>query len=374
MAKRVPLPVEVITEILLKLSVKTLLRCKCVCKSWLSLISDPHFAISHFQLAASPRLLFIARLGSETLSIDFHACLDDDSASSQQPDFLCPRSYPEIRGSCRGFLFLDFYRDFYIWNPSTRVHKRIHLSPLTIASHSYFNANNRTFSLLHGLGYDVSTDDYMIVVGSYKYNYTNPSVYSSIDLEIFSLRANEWEQIEFDSDLPYRNIASPQGGRRVGSFLNGSIHWLVYNYETKSNVIIAYDLKEMTLSEIALPDDFNSGHSLRIYDLMVFGGLISVWIVKSSKIKIWVMQEYAAHSSWTKTLDFSFYPAPGFSPVCFTNRGDIVGPVADGGLAKLNDKGQLQEYHSYGGRCFMRSEMAVYTESLLSLPDDTGQA
>jgi len=43
------------------------------------------------------------------------------------------------------------------------------------------------------------------------------------------------------------NTERPEGAPRVGSFLNGSIHWLVYNYETEMDVIIAYDLKEKTM-------------------------------------------------------------------------------------------------------------------------------
>jgi F-box interacting protein len=384
MAKNsVHLPQEVISEILLKLPVKTLLRCRSVCKLWLSLISDPHFTTSHFQLASSTRLLFIEYRDSQTLSIDFNAWLDDDSAFSLSPDFLHLESRPEIGGSCRGFLFIYCYRDFYLWNPSTRVHKQIPLSPLTIASNSDDSGSSSNsssdsdndhysiFNLLYGFGYDVSTDDYMVVLGSYKFN---PTVCCSIDLEIFSLRANEWEEIEFDSDLPYTKTARSQSGPRVGSFLNGSIHWLVYNYETRSDVIIAYDLKEMTMSEIGLPDDFDIDFSTDIYDLSVFRGLISVWNVEMSTLKIWVMQEYAVDSSWIKTLDFNFEPAPDFCPVCFTDGGDIVGPVADGGLAKLDDEGDLLQYHTYGGCYFARSQLAVYTESLLSLPDGIEQA
>jgi len=272
------LPQEVITEILLQLPVKTLLRCKCVCKSWLSMISDPHFATSHFhKFAASPRLLFFDYDAPDALTIDFHAYLHDDSASSLSPDFLHPQSVPEIGGSCRGFLFLRCYRDFYIWNPSTSVRKQIPVS----------NSNKYSVKLLYGFGYDLLTDDYIVVVESYKCGYRKMS---SIDLEIFSLRANEWKQIELDSDLPYRNPANSEGGPKVGSFLNGSIHWLVYNYETEMNVIIAFDLKEMTMSEIALPDDCYSDYSLKIYDVLLFQGLISVWNVEMSTLKMWVMQ------------------------------------------------------------------------------------
>ncbi|CAK8542486.1 unnamed protein product [Lathyrus sativus] len=376
--KSVHLPPELITEILLRLPVKTLLRCKCVCKSWLSLISNPDFATSHFQFAVSPpthKLVFLENYfdAPETISIDFDASLYDDSSySSLSLEFLRFRSCCEIVGSCRGFLFLHCDSYFYLWNPSTGVHKNIPASPITIASVDYFPLP------LYGFGYSPSTDDSLVVFGSYQCRGSYSSADSSIDLAIFSLRANEWKQVESGSQFPYRIIPKGGGaGPRTGLLLNEVIHWLVYNYEASSYAIIAFDLKEIKMSEIALPDEFIlsvSNTSLIDYDLLVVGGLISAWNVKKYKIEIWVMQEYKVHSSWIKTLNFSFYPAPDFSPLCFTNFGDIVGTVRGGGLVKLNDKGQLLEHHSYGNCYFERSQMTVYTESLLSLPSGTGQA
>ncbi|GMN28401.1 hypothetical protein TIFTF001_002037 [Ficus carica] len=41
------LPTEVIVEILLKIPSKSVISCKCVCKSWRVLISNPHFVKAH---------------------------------------------------------------------------------------------------------------------------------------------------------------------------------------------------------------------------------------------------------------------------------------------------------------------------------------
>ncbi|KAL3005892.1 hypothetical protein AAZX31_08G246000 [Glycine max] len=73
-----PLPPELIREILLSLPVNSLLQCKRVCKAWLSLISDPQFFISHY-----------------------------------------------ILGSCRGLILLYYDRscDLILWNPSIGVHR-----------------------------------------------------------------------------------------------------------------------------------------------------------------------------------------------------------------------------------------------------------
>jgi F-box interacting protein len=257
------------------------------------------------------------------------------------------------------------YKSLYLWNPSTGIHKEIPNSPLTIAS------NHCTSKLLCGFAYEPLTDDYFVVLGSFD---ASTRAYGPIDLEIFSLRTNKWKQIEIDSHLPYTNTANTADGPIVGLFLNGSIYWLVHNYETRRNDVIALDLKEMRLSEIAIPVDFYRDSSFIDYDLFVFGGLISVWIIENYTVEIWVMQDYGEHISWTKTVNFSYHPAPNFNPIYFTNCGDIVGTVGDGGLVKFDDKGLLLNYRSNDDCFFDRSQMVVYTESLLSFPDVSEQA
>ncbi|XP_050914396.1 F-box protein CPR1-like [Lathyrus oleraceus] len=366
--KSVHLPEELIIEILLRLTVKTLLRCKCVCKSWLSLISNPNFATSHFQLAASPTNKLVC-LGnnSETLSIDFNASLNDESSyASLSYDFLPGGSCPDIVGSCRGFIFLDAYTNFYLWNPSTRVHTKIPTSPITNLPDSYIN------TYLYGFAYDRSTDDYSIVLGSCDSRAFDYRVPCSICFEIFSLRPNKWKHIELEAYL----IIYFRYHSNTGLLLNDSIHWMVHNYdETLTDdiieVIIAFDLKESKMSKIALPYGFDSKDDSSNHDLLVFGGLISASIVEMHTIKIWVMKKYAVHSSWTKILEFSVDPAlhGSLSIVCFTNCGDIIGKDDEGGLIKFNDKGKLLEHHSGPKSIDSKTfEMAVYTESLLSLP------
>ncbi|CAK8542474.1 unnamed protein product [Lathyrus sativus] len=376
--KSVHLPDELIIEILLRLSVKTLLRIKCVCKSWLSLISLPYFATSHFQLAVSRPthgLVLLKTYSSDdhkALIVDFDASLKDDSSYAplthhfQPPGISCRKV--KIGGSCRGFIFLHTHTDFYLWNPSTRVHTKIPASPVVFVSKS----NIHPYTFLYGFAYDHKTDDYLIVLGS------SYSPASSIDLEIFSLRANKWEQIEIGSHFPY--ITRVIYGE-VGLLLNNTIHWVVFNYETSRDVIIAFDIKERKMSEIALPCDVCATDCPHDFSLSVLGGLISASVVEMQTVKIWVMQNYAMHSSWTKIIEFSFgfVPLHSLAIAFFTNCGDIIGTDNRGGLVKFNDKGQQLEHRKCGkgydaDQRFKRSQMVVYTESMLSLPCGTGEA
>ncbi|KAK9902487.1 hypothetical protein M0R45_001576 [Rubus argutus] len=46
------LPQGLVVDILSRLSVKTLFHCRCVCKSWVCIISDPHF--HHLRVSRLP--------------------------------------------------------------------------------------------------------------------------------------------------------------------------------------------------------------------------------------------------------------------------------------------------------------------------------
>jgi len=363
------LPLELIIQILLWLPVKSLLHFKCVCKSWFSLISDPHFANSHFQITAkhSRRVLFMTNHAPTTLSLDFEA-LDCDNAVTEIPNpipnFIKPPSNFQVvdylatnSSSCRGFIFLHNFPDLFIWNPSNGVYKQIPLSP----NHS------NSFHNLYGFGYDQLRDDYLVV------SVTSQKLMSYPRLRFFSLRDNTWNELEA-APFPYVLHYSVH---RVGSLLNGAIHWLVFRSDIKCLVIIAFDLMERKLVEMPLPDGFD--HATNNCNLWVFGEFLSLWANDwdNQRVEIWVMNEYKVHSSWTKTLvlpvddiyTLSFYP------ICSTKNGGILGTDNVTQLLKYNDRGQLLEHGSFwDGPIPFGSQVTVYTESLLSLPGDNVQA
>ncbi|GAU19175.1 hypothetical protein TSUD_198560 [Trifolium subterraneum] len=360
------LPSELNTEILLRLPVKSLIRLKSVCKSWFTLISDTNFANSHFQFSESTqttrsRILSISGLPPQIRSIDFQALLNDNHSVSPNPNLSLPQSFfpLRIRGSCKGFIFLNCSAYNLLWNPSTGFHKQIPSSPNT---RSLFGTNSN----LYGFGYDHSRDDYLLV-----------SLYcdalfaedTSSPLEIFSLRDNIWKQI-----VDTHRYSCGYQNRKAGLLFNGAIHWFLTGWE---NVIVAFDLMERKLLKISLPD----GLAFHLPDirLWVFGEFLSLWAIMDGIVEIWVMKEYKVHSSWTKTLVFPIYDIrsfshdiPYFSPIYSKKNGDIIGTIRGTGLAKYNSKGQLSGHCSYCDDS-RGSQAVMYTESLLSLPSDSKQ-
>ncbi|XP_058759174.1 F-box/kelch-repeat protein At3g23880-like [Vicia villosa] len=356
--KTMYLPHELILQILLRLPVKSLIRFKCVCKLWFSLISyDSHFANSHFQLTTvihTRRILFISTSTSQIRSIDFEASLDD--TASLNINFMLPQSYLDlqIKGSCRGFLVLWCSSNIYLWNPSTGVHKQIPFPPF---------GSNLDATYFYGFGYDQSTDDYLVVSMSDDSNSAN--FYSH--LEFFSLRANTWKEIECTTGthFPYMNACDDP---RVGSLFNDAIHWLAFRNDIPMNVIVAFHLLERKLFDIHLPDDFD--HEPTDCELWVFREFLSLRAMEDDIVEVWVMKEYNVHSSWIKTLVLPMdgIPIHYFSPI-YSSNGNIIGTDGGTGLVRYNDKGKLLDHHSYcNDAC--GSQFAMYIESLLSLDNE----
>lgn len=350
------LPDELITKILVRLPVKSLIRFKSVCKSWFSLISDNHFANSHFQVTAAThtlRILFLTATPEfRYIAVDSLFTDDYNEPVPLNPNFPLPEFEfdLEIKASCRGFIYVHTCSEAYIWNPSTGFLRQIPFPP---------NVSNLIF---YGFGYDESTYDYLVVSVSYVY------------LGIFSLRANAWNEIVSPTHLPFCSKSSPFVYPLVESVFNGAIHWLAFNYDTHEYLVVAFELVERKLVEIPLPDDFDHGYT--VCGLWVCRGFLSLWVmVDEDTVDIWVMKEYKVQSSWTKTLVLTTYDTiHNVSLVCCTTSGDIVGTDSRTGLVRYDEEGEFLEHTYYCKDSRNGFRLAMYTESLLSLPSDNEEA
>ncbi|XP_054820751.1 F-box/kelch-repeat protein At3g23880-like [Prosopis cineraria] len=175
-------PEDLVREIMVRLPVKSLLRFKCVAKSWYAQITDPHFISKHFEWSVSISSNFRNQLIFRRHGLTLKPCLSLIS-KDQEPKYCVPHDielpfadkdlrWITVYGQCNGifclqgvfrgdnldgtFTYFDGRRHIIIlWNPATKDTKLLRLpqilDPIDMARAMY------------GFGIDLITKDYKIV-------------------------------------------------------------------------------------------------------------------------------------------------------------------------------------------------------------------
>ncbi|KAI3432170.1 uncharacterized protein J3R85_007575 [Psidium guajava] len=196
---------DIETLILLRLPVKSLLRFKCVCKRWSSLISTPQFAKTHLEIAASsPRILLATNppqsVNCESLRDDDHAGHEGMPLTQLQSPIEAPAGCrAHVVGYCNGLVCLEYddHQIVVLWNPAAGESRNI-----PNASYGYFQAT------ICELGYDPLIDDYKILRhcrmmdGYVCLEYSMPPEYNVFD--VFALKTGSWRRVhDKHDDLKY---------------------------------------------------------------------------------------------------------------------------------------------------------------------------
>ncbi|GKC84346.1 putative F-box domain-containing protein, partial [Tanacetum coccineum] len=225
---------DVVEEILLRLDVEDLLRCKSVCKLWYSLISSDCFVQSHLNRTHKKnhghrrRRIFL---------------LNDCS------NFCC-----RIIGSSNGLICISPYAaQFLVTNPSTREVKNLPTLDGVVQKNRW--------KLCWGFGYDFSIDDYKLVVGIRIGDHRTC-------FHVLTLKSNVWRLVG-DVNYNTNNIAS--------------------------KIIISFDLSQEEFQEIPLPDDTRYVRQFFSWLGIIEECLC---IFTSDYNPTWVMESYNVKQSW----------------------------------------------------------------------------
>lgn len=275
-----------VAEILCRLPIKSLLRFKCVSKEWYSLISDPKFALylQKRQGEINNNNTTHQRVLLLTISPDRLQSFDCLSRCITDLNFNFPfQSRPNvIIGSCNGLVCMALLgsKDFFIYNPSTRVYKKLPDPDISLGS-----------PYLYGFGYDSSTDDYKVLA----------IACHRVLLKVFSMKAFSWRDVQYNIGVKlFYGTESPA----KGCLFNGALHWLVsgFRFGLQDPVIIAFDLAEekfRRVGEACHPSSVSLG---------VVGGCLSLNICclncgdRTTDFELWVMKQYGVHSSWERLI------------------------------------------------------------------------
>ncbi|KAJ9558805.1 hypothetical protein OSB04_013419 [Centaurea solstitialis] len=334
----VELPDEVIVEILSFLPVKSLLRFRLVCRSWLNLISSPKFKLMHLRNfnQLNPRY-FVRRIDYDEDEELYNVRYDDeafglDIGTDIEFPFDRIRVGYRIVGCCNGVVCLsddddssegEFYLDdgIILWNPSIR--RKLTL-PLPM-SYSYGLRYPSAPFLVFGFGYDNISDDFKVVCLAYDECYPTRS---RPKVEVYTVKTGIWRKVVFPGDLRCFNI-QPAWSQ---IFSNGCVHWIcTFDSNWSRYSILTFDVTTELFGEIRLPDFLEQTHFLKISAVgeslavihtfpINFDGLRST----ESTYVVMVMKEYKNPTSWT-TLYHTHYPDLDFGqPLRVRNNGYMV--------------------------------------------------
>uniref|UniRef100_A0A2N9J9Y8 F-box domain-containing protein n=1 Tax=Fagus sylvatica TaxID=28930 RepID=A0A2N9J9Y8_FAGSY len=383
------LPVEIVTNILLRLPVKSVLTCICVCKTWKSIIQNSTFVSTHPNLSIkSNNNLILCRLCSDILDDKevyvLHNDEDDDLTEHTRlgfplhgPDFRPSKKDLDIFrvvGTCNGLICLyDLYdyltkciEQLFLWNPCVRKFVKLPLPNFTFLGR---NAAIRTNSYI-GLGFDSKTSDYKVVrLLCYVCHPDIPEDQPVV--EVYSLSTGEWRMVTVSPPRCTLELDSPPQ-----TFVNGALHWLAFRRTDDHKLhrfVLVFNVVDEVFHEIELPEipTFPCGRSSFI---SVYGNSIAYFdtkfLLNGFRQKIWVMKEYGVVSSWTKVLTI-LHQVSGYA-IGFRRNGEVLLKALKCRYASLDLENEKTKDLTISSNGFIL--VGSYVESLVLLDIDANRA
>ncbi|XP_022031045.1 F-box protein At3g07870 [Helianthus annuus] len=295
------IPENLILEVLSRLPVKTIIRCKFVCKKWRDLVSDSYFV--HLHLSRSPPCLMfhqydfpssILELAEVEYEVDYHRLTLHHVKTlnlhlSADPG---PREWISLVGSVNGLICLRSVRDStYVFNPVVEEYMILPLLQGCAGSLGCWASTLGGCGRISGCC--ARTLSYAFGVskaGEYKVirlccGWAEPQF--TVKIEVCTLGTDEWRSLRPTHIVNFKKELELESG----VFVNSHVYWIIggqiYNFDLDTETF------ELTSSPPgALGDDQESMQMLG-----VLKGSLSLFSWTSSGFNVWVMKE-----SWYKAI------------------------------------------------------------------------
>ncbi|KAK7276798.1 hypothetical protein RIF29_17944 [Crotalaria pallida] len=368
------LPIDITTNILLRLPIKSLLICKCVCKSWNTLVSDPQFAKLQFERAPVgvlirtndpkrvSRTLRFVEYEHEMFDCYNHGkrfcCCEETNIIKPEckrhiklePKFKLPlrdaklvlteryeidnggrkRTYIACKprddkfsvvNSCNGLLCLcdPRYRDpLVVSNPVTG--EFIRLPPAT-------RIEKMKNPIRAGFGFDPKTNEYKVLRICRRYikhpHHVREWMYDGIFAEMHTLGTSTWKNIGGDLERFSNVLTFP-------TCVNGALHWLTFDVWDWARSILCFNFESERLQPFPPPPVFKeNGCSIEYTSMGELKGLLYICDASSyDYVKMWEMKKYGVGESWSMVFCigalFGRWPYGLYWPVKLFKGGDVL--------------------------------------------------
>ncbi|OMO98374.1 hypothetical protein COLO4_13967 [Corchorus olitorius] len=366
------LPTGVVIEILSWLPLKSVFNCRCVCKTWLQIISDPHFAKLHLSRSAISILIHgrdplverrYLRLYQIVKALDSGFIRIEEMVFG--PRLNLPEYSPMISlvNSCNGLVCLhEFYeRDLlYVCNPVLGEF-------ITIKVPEEDNRDGIAFCF----GFSAKTNQYK-VLQTFCVNGEEPKA------EVYTIGTGSWRSL---GNAP---ISIVDQGWCFDAYLHGAFHWVTYSDDGNSkDQIVCFDFEKDMFGEVPF-FRFPCGRArVTTLKLGVIEDCLSVCGYPdhgSNHFEIWVMKDYGVKESWTmqfriKHEGFHGYGAfcDWFYPLILLKNGRMLMSYGDDLVVCYNNKKKRSRateiFCTVDGDSIGSFDTVAYTPCFISLKD-----
>uniref|UniRef100_A0A2N9H4Y8 F-box associated beta-propeller type 1 domain-containing protein n=1 Tax=Fagus sylvatica TaxID=28930 RepID=A0A2N9H4Y8_FAGSY len=285
------LPGEIVTQILLRLPIKSIIT------SYLRLQNmEIHNPKPHLHFHPSPPLHHHQPPPPLQHLLRFDFLVDSFTIN---PRF-------RVVATCNGLVcfsddLLGYTNQFYLWNPCVRKYVKLPYP------NCYFR-NRDEFIHSIGFGFDPKTNDYKVV--------RMVSLWDDPDcgkdrpkVEVYTLSTGEWRMV-----TPVLSPICILHDCPTPAFVNGALHWIGFRRNGDQFRLFCFGVSIWVMRSSAryLCRNFNFWWiiTLKKIDIelsAVYGNSIALFHSSYFRgfLDIWVMKEYGVASSWTKVLTFT---------------------------------------------------------------------
>ncbi|KAL6145149.1 hypothetical protein ACLB2K_055837 [Fragaria x ananassa] len=329
------LPQQVVVEILVRLPVKSLIKCITVCKSWRSLVESSAFMDTHLSRQNDNTNLLLLKVGTR----DCDLCLLHNPETGESNNLIqstqTSRLEFDVHGTCNGLICLssqshDSHLPYFaiIWNPSIR--RFVFLPRPRVVD--YENVEQ-----FHAFGFDMPTNDYKVLRIMSYLDRSDVPPNTPYEVEVYSLARGSWKSLsavvvpkDYNHYLEFRD----------GVLLNGSLHWFQLG-NNRDNFIVTFDMYNEVFCEMVVPDAIKTGlhilcmtrygESLAIVDMAELDGF-------EATFHVWVMNKYGVIDSWNVLYSVRLrgLPYDTLRPFGLTRNGEFMIDMFFSGLFYVN--------------------------------------
>nr|XP_009615857.1 putative F-box protein At1g32420 [Nicotiana tomentosiformis] len=314
-------PDNLITDILVRLPVKSLLRFKCVHKNWYSLITSSFFVRKHLHHKENPitRLFILSYNPPPPQSMTSILLSPGVIPVLEKPVYLqIPIELDEFIGPVNGIFFM--YKDLgsagnnrmALWNPATREFRPLFSPPYFLQLSQLYEP----FEVhIFGFGFDPLSDDYKVVCVSHFWEDDHKQFAA-----VYSLNKDCWTNLTYNFEISATNLKQSS----CSTCVNGVYYWSkTRDIEFEEVLLLEYfDLHNEVFGEIPVPDICISGIvdvHLTLYKESVCL-LVSHFSPDKRSIDIWLMND---EKLWIKV--HNLVPStPDYYPLGFWDHDKLI--------------------------------------------------